>query len=77
MKTIKVLGVGCAKCKQTEAQVRRAIETYGLDAQVERVEEMEAILAYGVMVTPALVVDERVVQSGGIPSLEDVKKYLS
>ncbi|MDK2799663.1 MAG: hypothetical protein PWP27_2024 [Clostridiales bacterium] len=57
---IKVLGSGCANCKKLEANVREAVKELGLDAAIEKVEDFKDIMAYGVMKTPALVVDEQV-----------------
>lgn len=73
---IKVLGSGCANCKKLEANTKEAIQALGLDAVVEKVQDIQDILAYGVMSTPALVVDEQVKVMGRVPSAEDIKKYL-
>jgi small redox-active disulfide protein 2 len=73
---IKVLGSGCASCKKLEANAKEAVKELGLDASVEKVEDIKDIMAYGVMKTPALVVDEQVKVMGRVPSVEDIKKYL-
>jgi small redox-active disulfide protein 2 len=73
---IKVLGTGCAKCHQLEENVRKAVEELGLDATVEKVENIKDIMKYGVMKTPALVVDEKVKLMGRVPTAEEIKKYL-
>lgn len=73
---IKVLGTGCANCKKLEENTRKAVEELGIDAQIEKVEELKAILGYGVMKTPALVVDEKVKIMGRVPTSEEIKKYL-
>ncbi len=73
---IKVLGTGCKKCQKTEENVKEAIKELNLDASVEKVEDFRQIMAYGVMTTPAVVVDEKVVVSGKVPSIEDIKKFL-
>jgi small redox-active disulfide protein 2 len=73
---IKVLGSGCANCKKLEANVKAAIDTMGIDATVEKVEDFKAIMAYGVMQTPALVVDEVVKFYGRVPSAKELEKYL-
>lgn len=73
---IKVLGTGCANCKKLEAHVKEAIKELGIEAIVEKVENLQEIMAYGVMKTPALVVDEQVKVMGRVPSIEDIKKYL-
>jgi small redox-active disulfide protein 2 len=73
---IKVLGSGCANCKKLEANVKAAIDTMGIDATVEKVEDFKAIMAYGVVQTPALVVDEVVKFYGRVPSAKELEKYL-
>ncbi|MPW26797.1 thioredoxin family protein [Alkalibaculum sp. M08DMB] len=73
---IKVLGTGCTNCKKLEANTKKAVEEMGIDATVEKVSDMKEIMSYGVMKTPALVVDEKVKIMGRVPSSEDIKKYL-
>jgi small redox-active disulfide protein 2 len=73
---IKVLGSGCANCKKLEANVREAVKQVGIDATIEKVQDFKDIMAYGVMRTPALVVDEQVKVMGRVPSVEEIKKYL-
>lgn len=73
---IKVLGSGCMNCKKLEANAREAIKELGIDATVEKVEDFKQILGYGVMKTPALVVDEQVKVMGRIASTEEIKKLL-
>lgn len=73
---IKVLGSGCAKCKKLETNTKKAVEELGLNVDVEKVTDMKEIIAYGVMKTPALVVDEKVKIMGRVPTVEDIKKYL-
>lgn len=73
---IKILGTGCANCKKLEANVREAVKELGIDATIEKVENFKEIMAYGVMKTPALVVDEQVKVMGRVPAVEDLKKYL-
>jgi len=68
MLSIKVLGTGCAKCHKLHAEAERALATAGLEATLEKVEGLDDIMAYGVMMTPALVIDEQVVSSGRLPS---------
>jgi small redox-active disulfide protein 2 len=65
---LKVLGTGCANCQRLHQNVEVAIATAGLDATVEKIEAITDIMAYGVMRTPALVIDEQVVLSGRVPS---------
>ncbi len=73
---IKILGSGCSNCKRLEANAKAAIEELGLDATIEKVTDIKDIMKYGVMSTPALVVDEKVKVMGKVPSAEDIKKYL-
>ncbi|HMS08018.1 MAG TPA: thioredoxin family protein [Pyrinomonadaceae bacterium] len=76
MKAIKILGTGCAKCKQTEAVVREALTELGVAASVEKVEDIEKIMSYDVMSTPALVIDEQVIIRGKVPTKEEVRALL-
>lgn len=69
---IKVLGGGCAKCDQLEAATKEALERLGLNAEVEHVRDFESIMAYGVMATPALVIDEEVKLSGRVPKVDEL-----
>jgi len=74
---IKVLGSGCANCKKLEASVKTAISEMGIEAVIEKVEDIQEIMSYGVMSTPALVVDGQVRSMGKVLSAKDVKKLLS
>lgn len=74
---IKVLGSGCAKCKQLHAEAEKAIAQAGLPAQLSKVEAMEDIVGYGVMRTPALVIDGRVVSSGAIPNAAEIVSMMT
>ncbi|HHE38586.1 MAG TPA: thioredoxin family protein [Candidatus Cloacimonetes bacterium] len=73
---IKVLGTGCAKCIQQERAVVKAIEKTGVDATVEKVTEINDIMNYGVMMTPSLVIDEKVVSMGKVLSVDDIEKLI-
>lgn len=73
---IKVLGSGCANCQKLVENTRKAVEELGLDATIEKVGDYKSILGYGVMKTPALVVDEKVKVMGRVPTSEEIKKYL-
>ncbi|MFN8373645.1 MAG: thioredoxin family protein [Anaerolineae bacterium] len=68
MLNIKVLGSGCPNCKRLEAETRAALDTAGIPYALEKVTEYADIMAYGVMSTPALVINEKVVSSGRIPA---------
>jgi small redox-active disulfide protein 2 len=73
---VKILGSGCANCKKLEANAKEAIQSLGLDASIEKVEDFKEIMAYGVMATPALVVDEVVKSSGRVLSAKEIEKLL-
>lgn len=73
---IKVLGSGCSKCKTLEKMTREVVEEEGIDAVVTKVEDIMEIMSYGVMMTPALVVDGKVVVKGRIPSAKEIKGFL-
>ncbi|ABL64520.1 thioredoxin family protein [Chlorobium phaeobacteroides] len=77
MKRVKVLGSGCAKCGQLMDAVKAVIAAEGLDASVEKVEDMQQIMAYQVLSTPALVVDEVVLSRGRVPSRDELKDLLT
>jgi len=74
---IKILGPGCPKCKTLEKMTREVVEKNGIDATVTKVEDIVAIMNYGVLTTPALVVDEKVVLKGRLPSLDELKSLLT
>ncbi|HEY5186929.1 MAG TPA: thioredoxin family protein [Actinomycetes bacterium] len=74
---IKVLGPGCNNCKTLERLTREAVDALGLDATIEKVEDYPTIVGYGVMSTPALVIDEQVVLSGRVPRAAEVKDLLA
>lgn len=76
-KVIKILGTGCPKCKQTEKLVREVIAQEGIEASVEKVEDIVDIMQYDVMSTPAIVIDEVVVHSGSLPTKEKLKEILA
>ena len=73
---IEVLGTGCSSCQTLETRVQRVVEDAGLDGTVEKVEDMQEIMKYGVMSTPALVVDGEVKSSGRAPSVQELKDLL-
>lgn len=74
---IKVLGTGCAKCKSLEKVTRQAAEELQLEADIEKVEDIQKIMSYGIMRTPGLVVNGKVVLSGKVPKVSEVKDILS
>lgn len=74
---IKVLGTGCAKCKKLYSETEKAIASSGQQAILEKVEKIDEIMKYGVMVTPALVVNGEVKASGRIPAVAEIVEWLS
>lgn len=73
---IAVLGTGCAKCQKLEASVRQAVEELGVEAEIEKVQDLAAITSYGVMMTPALAIDGQVKIVGKVPSVADLKAMI-
>lgn len=73
---IKVLGTGCARCKSLEKLTTKAVEELSLDANVVKVEDIQKIMEYAVLRTPALVIDEKVVLSGQVPKINELKELL-
>lgn len=73
---IKILGPGCAKCHRLEQLTREVATELGLDANFEQVTQIEQIMAYPILTTPALVVDEEVKVSGRIPSKDEIQGWL-
>jgi small redox-active disulfide protein 2 len=74
---IKILGTGCPKCKTLEKLTREVVEQNGIDAKITKVEDIMEIMKYGIMTTPALVVNEKVEIKGRIPSLDEIKQVLN
>ena len=74
---IKVLGTGCPKCRALAKAVEEVVNETGIDATIDKVEDINDIMQYGVMVTPALVVDGKVVASGKVPKKEKLKELLT
>jgi small redox-active disulfide protein 2 len=74
---IKILGPGCPKCKTLDKLTREVVEKNGIKATITKVEDIMEIMKYGVMSTPALVVDEKVVMKGRIPSADEIKQFLT
>jgi small redox-active disulfide protein 2 len=74
---IKILGTGCSKCTKLEENVRAAVSELGIDAKVEKVEDLVQIMRYGVMTTPGLVIDDAVKSVGKVLTVEDIRKLLA
>lgn len=76
MKEVKVLGPGCARCKSLVEAVRQVAEQTGVEIHLEKIEDMAAIVAAGVMSTPGLVVDGKLVHSGSVPDAQKIAGWL-
>jgi small redox-active disulfide protein 2 len=74
---IKILGPGCAKCNTLDKLTHEVVDKNGINATITKVEDIMEIMKYGVMSTPALVVDEKVVVKGRVPSAEEIKQLLT
>jgi small redox-active disulfide protein 2 len=74
---IKVLGTGCANCKSTMALIETAAKEKGVEVDVIKVEDLQEIMGYGVMSTPGVVIDEKVVHAGGIPDRATIDGWLA
>jgi small redox-active disulfide protein 2 len=77
MKTVKILGPGCANCRKLEAVARDAAAGAGIDAEFIKVTDMKDIMAFDILSTPGLVIDDKVVSSGRIPTQAEVKEWLA
>ena len=77
MKTIKILGTGCAKCNQLAEATKQAADACGIAYEIEKVTDFTRFADFGVMFTPALVVDGQLKVAGKVPSIEELKKFLS
>ncbi len=73
---IKILGAGCANCKKLYLAAEEAVREMGVEATIEKVEDIQKIMEYGVMRTPALVINQKVKASGKIPGKEELRKYI-
>jgi small redox-active disulfide protein 2 len=73
---IKVLGPGCTNCKTLANRALDAVQQLGIDASVEKVEDVQAIASYGILRTPGLVIDEQVVSYGMVPNVEEIKALI-
>ncbi|MHC5119050.1 MAG: thioredoxin family protein [Planctomycetota bacterium] len=76
MKKIQVLGTGCPKCSRLYQNAQQAVAETGIEADVEKVMNLNDIMAFGVMVTPALAIDGQVKAAGKVPSADDIKKMI-
>ncbi len=74
---IKILGTGCSNCKTLEKSVNIAVNEMKIDAKVEKVEDIQKIMAFGIMRTPGLVINDKVVLSGRVPSVTELKEIIA
>lgn len=73
---IKILGTGCAKCHSLEKTVKEVVNELQVDAKIEEVRDMKAILQYGILMTPGLVINEKVISSGKVPGKAEVTQLI-
>jgi small redox-active disulfide protein 2 len=73
---IKILGTGCSNCQKLEANTKQALEELNIDAQVEKVTDMQEIMNYGIMSNPAIIAEGKVISYGLVTSVEEIKKLL-
>jgi small redox-active disulfide protein 2 len=74
--TVKILGTGCKKCQTLETKVREVVQQNNINAEVEKVTDLSAIMSYGIMMTPGLVIDEKVKSYGTIPKDDQILSWL-
>ncbi|MFN7086685.1 MAG: thioredoxin family protein [Burkholderiales bacterium] len=75
MKNVKVLGTGCANCRNTIKLIDEVAKAKGIEVQLEKVEQIQDIMTYGVLSTPGVVIDGRVVHAGGVPARSKVESW--
>ena len=74
---IKILGTGCDKCKKLEANAKEAIRELGIEASIEKIEDLVQIMKYGVMSTPGLVINDKVKSVGKVLKVDEIKKLIN
>lgn len=77
MTTIKILGTGCTNCVKTADLVRRVADELGVNPTIEKETDLAAIMGYGAMSTPGVVIDEKLVHAGGVPSVNEIREWLA
>ncbi len=77
MKKLQILGTGCSKCKRLTERVEQAAKQLGIEHQIVKITDMEQIISFGVMMTPALAVDGQVKLTGSVPSVEEIKRLIA
>ena len=73
---IEILGMGCPKCKKLTENAQKAVAEAGIKAEIVKVEDMDKIVFYGVMMTPALTLDGKIMSSGKIATVDEIKKWI-
>ena len=76
MKKIQILGTGCPKCNMLKANAETAIKELGIEAEIEKISDIKEIMNFGVMSTPAIAIDGKVISAGKVLKSEDIKKHL-
>jgi small redox-active disulfide protein 2 len=76
VRKLQILGVGCPKCKALAENARKAVEEAGIEAEIEKVEDIKEIMKFSILMTPGLVIDGEVKAAGRVLSAEDIKKLL-
>ena len=74
---VKVFGPGCPRCKKTEENAVEALKELNLEAELVKVSDLQEIMSHGIMMTPGLAIDEEMVSTGKIPTVEEIKKWIS
>ena len=74
---VKILGTGCASCKTTQRLVEEVLAAKGVQVRIEKVEDVASILRYGVMSTPGVVIDGKVVHAGGVPGRAQIEQWIA
>ena len=74
---IKILGTGCSNCQKLETNTKQALSELKMEAQIEKITDIEKIMSYGIMSLPAIVADEKVLSYGAVPSVEEIKKLIT
>jgi small redox-active disulfide protein 2 len=74
--TIKILGPGCARCKSTLEVVKKAVDQSGIQAEITKVEDLEGMMKYNILSTPAVVINDQIKISGRVPTVDEIKKLL-
>jgi small redox-active disulfide protein 2 len=77
MKQIKVLGPGCGKCKSTYNNVLEAVKQTGIEAQVEKIEDIEEMMKYNILTTPVLMIDGQIKVKGRVADVQEIKQFLT